>query len=336
MRDLARAARSLTATATALVLVMAGCSQPGEPIPAGSDGPAGEVEQVEVEVFFTNLELGEIGEVFPVIRETTDEPLPYAALTQLVGGPTAEEREQGYSSWFSSETSGLLSFLRVADGQAWADFDPRLPEVIPGASSSAGSTSLLAELDATLQQFPDVTSTRYSLGGDVAAFYEWLQLAPPDGTTAPDDPSPEPGDSVDGNGTAVVEVYFSNLELGADDEVFPVERTVDAPAVLLGALEALVAGPTAEEASQGYSSWFSSDTAQLVDRVRIDDGVAYVAFDARLPDVIPNASTSAGSTALLAALDATVLQFPTVDDVVYTLEGDAEAFYLWLQRDPPS
>jgi hypothetical protein len=34
-------------------------------------------------------------------------------------------------------------------------------------------------------------------------------------------------------------------------------------------------------------------------------------------------------------LDATTTQFPTVEDAVYSLDGDITAFYEWLQRDPP-
>jgi hypothetical protein len=46
-----------------------------------------------------------------------------------------------------------------------------------------------------------------------------------------------------------------------------------------------------------------------------DDHHAVVDFDARLPDVIPNASSSAGSTQLLSQLDATVFQFRSVESV---------------------
>ena len=292
------------------------------------------------EVFFTNLELGEIGEVFPVARETSEDELPLAALRELLAGPTAQEQEQGYSSWFSADTAELSVSVRIDDGTASVDLDPRLPEVIPGASTSAGSTALLAELDTTLEQFPEIDRARYRLGGDVAAFYEWLQRAPPDGVGAPGDT--DPADDPDGDeeappaATARVEVYFTNLDMGADHEVFAVERTVTAPEVLHGALEELLAGPTEAEQEQGYWSWFSAETAGLLDSVRIEDGVAFVHFDTSLPQVIPNASTSAGSAALLAALDATATQFPTVDEAIYSLEGDVDAFYEWLQLMPPA
>jgi hypothetical protein len=39
---------------------------------------------------------------------------------------------------------------------------------------------LLAALDSTLAQLPGITGARYSFDGDEAAFYEWLQVAPPE------------------------------------------------------------------------------------------------------------------------------------------------------------
>jgi hypothetical protein len=101
-----------------------------------------------------------------------------ASLRQLVAGPTAAERADGLWSVFSARTAGMLRSLRIADSVAYADFAD-LRRVIPNASSSAGSAALLGELDATLKQFSTVRRTVYSLNGDVATFYGWLQLAPP-------------------------------------------------------------------------------------------------------------------------------------------------------------
>jgi hypothetical protein len=182
---------------------------------------------------------------------------------------------------------------------------------------------------------------------------------PPATTAAPSTPEPLPdeddgdpdaaGDEDDGEGAgtddgaapapaeeATVEVFFSNADRGADPEVFPVERTVALPAVLRGALGALLAGPTSAEEAAGYRSFFSTETADQLDDVTIEDGVAEVSFSSELPELIPNASTSAGSASLLAALDATTTQFDTVDRAVYSLEGDVDAFYEWLQLVSPA
>jgi hypothetical protein len=129
--------------------------------------------------------------------------------------------------------------------------------------------------------------------------------------------------------TTVVQVFFTPGD--PDESPVPFPRTVHhTQAVLRAALDALLAGPTAEEQAGGATSWFSSATAGMVLGVTLDDGDAIVDFG-DLPSVIPNASTSAGSQMLLAQLDATAFQFPTVETVTYRLDGDCEAFSAWLQ-----
>lgn len=100
---------------------------------------------------------------------------------------------------------------------------------------------------------------------------------------------------------------------------------------LTTALHELVAGPTAAERERGLTSWFSDSTRQVLRRVRLEDGFLVVDF-VDLPRLIPGASSSAGSEALLASLDSTVFQFETVDSVEYRLEGSCAEFWEWLQR----
>ena len=116
--------------------------------------------------------------------------------------------------------------------------------------------------------------------------------------------------------------------------VLPLRRTVASPAVLRGAMRALLAGPTAAERARGYRGWFSEKTAGHLRGVRIADGVAYVDFRTFARD-IPNASSSCGSALLLAQLEWTAKQFPTVRRAVYSFDGSRRAFYEWLQRDVP-
>jgi hypothetical protein len=117
--------------------------------------------------------------VVPVTRTVPRSPkVATAALTELLRGPSARERAAGYWSFFSADTAGMLRGVRVDAGTAVADFHD-FRRVIPNASSSYGSAALLAELDTTLGQFPTVKRTLYAFDGNVAAFYEWLQLAPP-------------------------------------------------------------------------------------------------------------------------------------------------------------
>jgi hypothetical protein len=99
-------------------------------------------------------------------------------------------------------------------------------------------------------------------------------------------------------------------------------------------MRALLRGPTAEERKRGYAGWFSRRTAGRLNSVSLSGGVARIDFrDFR--HIIPNASTSCGSALLLAQLDRTALQFPTVDRAVYSFDGSVERFYEWLQLDPP-
>lgn len=141
-------------------------------------------------------------------------------------------------------------------------------------------------------------------------------------------PDPEPA-------TVGVEVFFTNDQLGDPcGEVFAVTRAVDAEEPVRGALEALLAGPTDAERADGYGSWFSDATAEMLLDLEVVDGVAHVTF-ADLRPVIPNASTSCGSAALLAELDQTLLAFDTIDETRYAF-ADQAAFYEWLQLHDPA
>ena len=146
-------------------------TSPGGPTQSPGTRPAPATMVVKV-YFHSNGELTAVTRRVPRTSKVAT-----AALTQLLAGPTAAERADGISSWFSSRTAGMLRSVQVADGVGYADFAD-LRGVIPIASTSAGSAALLAELDATLKQFSTVRRTVYSLDGDVATFYGWLQLAP--------------------------------------------------------------------------------------------------------------------------------------------------------------
>jgi hypothetical protein len=65
--------------------------------------------------------------------------------------------------------------------------------------------------------------------------------------------------------------------------------------------------------------------------ISVRDGLARIVF-ADFSSRIPNASSSAGSTDLLAQLRATIFQYPTVREAEITFNGSCEAFWNWLQR----
>lgn len=132
--------------------------------------------------------------------------------------------------------------------------------------------------------------------------------------------------------TAQVKVFFTPA--GSEcDVVNPYVRTVEAPAVLTGALTQLLAGPTADELPS-TATMFSAATVGMLRSVAIRDGVAHVDF-ADLRHVIPNASSACVSASLLSQLHATTQQFPNVRDARYSINGDPATFYNWLQRAAP-
>lgn len=109
------------------------------------------------------------------------------ALDQLLAGPSAPERAAGLTSWFSSSTAGYVQSVSLSSGSATVDLGD-LRSVIPNASTSAGSHMLLSQLDATVFQFPTITTVMYRIDGSCQTFGEWLQIegcAPRTPSTSP-------------------------------------------------------------------------------------------------------------------------------------------------------
>jgi hypothetical protein len=171
--------------------------------------------------------------------------------------------------------------------------------------------------------------------GDFAPFDGAVQIVPPSTPTGAVVLSTSSAEDGTVQEAMVVPVVFAAEEQSFSvffhrgEELVEVTRTGPRTAgVLRQALEALVAGPTPEEQAAGLGSLFSAETAAILAGVTVDDGTAIVDFR----DGISNASTAAGSEALLEELHATAFQFPTVERVEYRLRGSCEAFWLALQR----
>ncbi len=132
---------------------------------------------------------------------------------------------------------------------------------------------------------------------------------------------------------ATVEVYFSSGDGSDCSEVEGFPRPLpDGTDALAFALAELVAGPTADEIDAGAGSFFSSQTADTINSVTVTDGLVVVDFTDLRP-LIPNASTSCGSEALLAQLNATAFQFDEVGRTRYRIDGSCDDFANWLQRE---
>ena len=98
-----------------------------------------------------------------------------AAIRGLLQGPSEVERDAGYISLFSDRTALALTSVELGDdGVAIVDFaDLRM--VMNNASTSTGSQILLAQLEATVFQIPEVTAVEYRINGSCDTFWEWLQ-----------------------------------------------------------------------------------------------------------------------------------------------------------------
>jgi spore germination protein GerM len=133
--------------------------------------------------------------------------------------------------------------------------------------------------------------------------------------------------------TESVSVFFSTGDGSDCSEVEEFERQVPvADDAIRAVFDQLVAGPTDDEQAVGASSFFSADTIGTVRNVTLQDGLLVVDFE-DLSALIPNASTSCGSEALLAQLNTTAFQHPDVLSVRYEIAGDCDAFANWLQRE---
>jgi hypothetical protein len=130
-------------------------------------------------------------------------------------------------------------------------------------------------------------------------------------------------------------IYAPRAANASCTRVLPLPRVVSTPAVLTGAMRALLAGPTKAERGRGNGGWFSAATAGHLRSVRIRAGVAYIDFRS-FARTIPNASSSCGSALLLAQLDRTAKQFPSVKRTIYSFDGSRSGFYEWLQRSAPA
>jgi Fe-S cluster biogenesis protein NfuA len=113
-----------------------------------------------------------------------------------------------------------------------------------------------------------------------------------------------------------VQVFFLDedaFNIGRPPYVVPVERLVPADAPERGALDALFAGPTADETAAGLI--FVPSGATGITDVRVEDGTAHVE--------LAGGCSSGGSTFTIAdEIVATMRQFPDVVAVrIYDPEG---------------
>lgn len=123
-------------------------------------------------------------------------------------------------------------------------------------------------------------------------------------------------------GRKEVKVYFYH-EPGEYIDLAPVMRWVNASAPARAAIEALLKGPTAAEGRRGFESLASARDFRI-DSLKISNGTARINF------ISTRSWTGwAGDLAPVrfkTAVELTLKQFPTVRQVIVSLNGD-EKFY---------
>jgi len=121
-------------------------------------------EQRELRVYFANARLngnGDCGNVFSVQRPRgSTVAVAEAALRELLKGPTADEKAEGYSSEIPAGVT--LRSIAIDHGVATADFSAGLNRV----AGSCRVEAIHAQIERTLEQFPTVKRVVIAVEGD--------------------------------------------------------------------------------------------------------------------------------------------------------------------------
>lgn len=127
-------------------------------------------------------------------------------------------------------------------------------------------------------------------------------------------------DSNTGERTSI-KVFFGNSNKGAEcDEVLSVIREVPKVTTIgRASLEELLKGPTATEKSQGFSTALNAEIK--VNSLTISNGTARVDFSSELNK---NVAGSCRVQAIRSQIEETLIQFPTVQNVVISINGQTE------------
>lgn len=109
--------------------------------------------------------------VFRTVDEST--ALLTNTMEQLVAGPTAEERSDGFTSFWSSDTAGAVNSVQLAEGAVLVNFGTPVTR-LTGIDSEPARSFFLADIYTSLFQYERVTSVELRLGSDCEAFFALL------------------------------------------------------------------------------------------------------------------------------------------------------------------
>lgn len=128
------------------------------------------------------------------------------------------------------------------------------------------------------------------------------------------------------NETMIVKIYFNNPDMDPNWEfecnnVFAVEREIPkTESIAMVAMKELLKGPTDEEKINGYITNINSGV--IVQKLTIENSIAKVDFDEQLEYQVGG---SCKTSAIIAQIEQTLKQFPTVNDVIISINGETEA-----------
>lgn len=146
---------------------------------------------------------------------------------------------------------------------------------------------------------------------------EWIKHGNPS--------APQPTESCGGNNQQIikVKVYFNNNQLDPEiscNKVFSTEREItETLAVARIAIEELLKGPTQEEKSEGYFTNINQGVE--IQKISIINGEAKIDFNEKLDYQVGG---SCRVSAIRAQITQTLKQFPTVENVVISINGRTE------------
>lgn len=121
-----------------------------------------------------------------------------------------------------------------------------------------------------------------------------------------------------------LKVFFQNSDLNPSiidcTKVFPVQRTVPyTSAVGMAALQELIKGPSASEEANNYFTTLPD--VVTINSLTIQNGTAYVDFANNLQEGVGG---SCATSTIRSQIEETLKQFPSVNNVVLSIEGETE------------
>ncbi len=122
------------------------------------------LDKIKIKVFFNNNKLDpavSCNKVFPVEREIIKTvAVARASLAELLAGTTSEEEKDGFIKIIGPDVK--IQSLTIQNGVAKVDFSEQLEA---GGGGSCRSGAIIAQINATLKQFPSVENVIISING---------------------------------------------------------------------------------------------------------------------------------------------------------------------------